>query len=164
MILFTLLMSSCKPEPTPTPEVLIQTNIVPGTPETIIITATPAPTLEPAPGPKIIHLAYGTGDIPTIDPALAWDNISIQIIEETTVGLFRQNEATTELENAMVKDWSLSDDGLTYTFSLRDDVPWVRFNGEAVEQIYDCNGNPRMVTAQDFVFGIDHYEKWDINR
>lgn len=154
MILLTLLLSACKPEPTPTPEILIQTVIVPGTPETVIITATPAPTLEPAPEPKVLRLAYGPGDIPTIDPSLAWDNISIQIIEETTVGLLRQNEITTEWENAMAKDWSISDDGLTYTFSLRDDVPWVRFNGEAVEQIYDCNGNPRMVTAQDFVYGM----------
>ena len=129
IILITMLLSACKPEPTPTPEILIQTIIVPGTPETIIITATPAPTLEPQPGPKILRLAYGPGDIPTIDPALAWDNISIQIIEETTVGLLRQNEVTTELENAMAKEWSISDDGLTYTFSLRDDVPWVRFNG-----------------------------------
>lgn len=152
--LVTLMFTSCKPQPVPTPEILIQTVIVPGTPQTVIITATPGPTPEPLFGPKILRLAYGPGDIPTIDPALAWDKISIQIIEETMVGLLRQNEITTELENAMTKDWSISDDGLTYTFSLRDDVPWVRFNGEAVEQIYDCNGNPRMVTAQDFVYGM----------
>ncbi len=154
IILLSLLLSACKPEPVPTPEILIQTVIVPGTPQTVIITATPAPTTEPIQGPKILRLAYGPGDIPTIDPALAWDKISIQIIEETSVGLFRQNEVTTEWEKAMVKEWSISDDGLTYTFTLRDDVPWIRFNGSAVEQIYDCNGSPRMVTAHDFVYGM----------
>ena len=74
--------------------------------------------------------------------------------EETSVGLFRQNETTTDLEAAMVTNWNVSDDGLTYTFSLRVDVSWVRFNGESVEQVYDCNGNPRFVTARDFVYGI----------
>ncbi len=153
-LLLTLLLSACKPEPAPTPEILIQTVIVPGTPQTIIITATPAPSPEPTPGPKILRLAYGPGDIPSIDPALAWDKISIQIIEETSVGLLRQNEVTSDWEKAMAKDWSVSEDGLTYTFSIRDDVPWVRFNGMAVEPIHDCNGNLRKVNAHDFVYGM----------
>ena len=54
----------------------------------------------------------------------------------------------------MVTSWDISDDGLTYTFTVRDDVPWVRFNGDSVEQVYDCNGNPRYVTAHDFAYAI----------
>jgi len=35
-------------------------------------------------------------------------------------------------------------------------VPWVKYNPEtdAVEQVFDADGNPRYVTAEDFAFGI----------
>lgn len=51
--------------------------------------ATEAPTAAPAPeGAKVLHLnTSGTGDIPTIDPALTTDTTSVQVVEETTVGL-----------------------------------------------------------------------------
>jgi oligopeptide transport system substrate-binding protein len=115
-----------------------------------VVEVTPVP---PA-GPKVLRLAWGPGDIPTIDPALAVDVISIQIIEETTVGLVRQNETTALIEPGMATSWDISEDGLVYTFHLRDDVPWVRYDGKQVVKVQDCEGNDRMVTADDFVYGI----------
>lgn len=41
-----LLLGACGPSATPTPEVIIQTQIVAGTPQEVVITATPGPTAE----------------------------------------------------------------------------------------------------------------------
>lgn len=120
-----------------------------------IVEVTPTP--EPASaGPKTLRMNMGPGDIPTIDPALAVDVSGVQIIDETTVGLMRQNEENAQVELGMATEYSVSDDGLTYTFKIRDDVPWVRYDtptGEVVK-VQDCEGNDRMVTADDFAYGI----------
>lgn len=98
----------------------------------------------------------GFGDVPTLDPSLATDSSSLQVISELFVGPTHLDEVTGEVQPGMATNWDISDDGLVWTFHLRDDVPWVRFNtvtGE-VEQVLDDEGNPRMVTAHDFVYGV----------
>lgn len=108
--------------------------------------------------PKVLVTGrqMGSSDIPTIDPALAEDVPSVQVIDELFVGLVRINEETAAAEPGMATGWTVSDDGLTYTFSIRPDVPWVRYNAEtgAVEQLTGADGNPMFVTAQDFAYGI----------
>jgi oligopeptide transport system substrate-binding protein len=113
-------------------------------------------TAVPPAGPKVLHMNLGPGDVPTIDPALSTDTTSVQIVDETTVGLTRQNEVTTAVEPGIATSWDISSDGLTYTFHLRTDVPWVKFNSSsgAVEKVADCEGKDRMVTAGDFAYGI----------
>lgn len=101
---------------------------------------------------------FGEGDVPTIDPSLSTDTSSVQIVEETTVGLTRTNNETTKTEPGMATSWDVannSDGTQTVTFHLRTDVPWVRYNPDSgkVEKVQDCDGKDRMVTAQDFVYG-----------
>jgi oligopeptide transport system substrate-binding protein len=128
------------------------TRMVEGTPQTVVITATPGAQ---ATGPKILRSGqFGTGDVPTLDPSLGSDTSSIQVIEELTVGLTRQEETTGDLLPAMATSWDTSADGKTITFHLRNDIPWVRWDGSQVVQVMDCDGNPRMVTAQDFMYGL----------
>jgi oligopeptide transport system substrate-binding protein len=145
-----LVLAACQPA-APTPQVIVKTVVVEGTPKVVV--ATPQVT-SPAEQRKVLRLAWGPGDIPTIDTALAVDVISIQLIDEMTVGLTRQNEQTAELELAMATDVKTSEDGRTYTFTIKEGVPWVRYNGKEVEQVLDCEGNPRYVTAYDFEYGI----------
>ncbi len=97
----------------------------------------------------------GIGDVPTLDPALATDSSSIQILEETFVGLTRLNEESVQIVPGMAETWDISEDGLTITFHLRSNIPWVKYDAAqgAVAQVTDCDGNPRMVTAQDFAYG-----------
>ncbi len=156
LIVVSMILGACQPAAVPTPETIIQTVIVEGTPQVQIITATPAPVVEEV-EMKTITLNMGPGDIPTIDPSLGTDTSSIQIAIETFVGLTRQHEVTNLVEPGMATEWSsvVNDDGTeTITFTLRDDITWVRYNGSEVEQVLDCEGNPRVVNANDFAYGI----------
>jgi len=63
---------------------------------------------------------------------------------------------TAEVVPETAAEWSVSDDGLVWTFKLRTDIPWVKHNPatEVTTQEVDEEGNPRFVTASDFVYGI----------
>lgn len=105
---------------------------------------------------KVLRTAYLPGDV-IIDPALGtWVN-EIQLVNELFVGITTLNELTVEVESGLASDWNISDDGLTYTFNLYHDIPWVRYDpGQgAVVQETDENGEVRMVTAHDVVYGIN---------
>jgi oligopeptide transport system substrate-binding protein len=157
--ILSMVLAACAPAATPTP--IVQTQIVEQEGEQTVVVATSEPTT-PAPAStetekKVLRLAWGPGDIPTIDTALAVDAISIQIIDETTVGLTRQNEETAELQNAMASDVKVSEDGLTFTFTIKSGVPWVKYDAKTdkVVEVMACDGTtPRTVTAKDFEYGI----------
>lgn len=107
--------------------------------------------------PKILRTEMGASDVPTLDPAIATDSNSIQILELTYVGLTTLNEEAA-VEPGMASEWesTVNEDGsVTYTFTLLQNVPWVKYNAEsgAVEEVTDESGNVRYVTASDFVYG-----------
>lgn len=106
---------------------------------------------------KILYTGrqMGASDIPTLDPSLAEDVPSNQIIGELFPSLLHLHEETVQVENGMAS-YSVSEDGLVYTFSLLPNVSWVQYNPESgqVEQVTDASGNPMMVTANDFRYGM----------
>jgi len=121
--------------------------------ETIIVTATPPPPKKET-RPNVLHVGdVAYDDIATLDPSLGTDTSSIQIIEELTVGLTRLDDEA-NLHPGLAQEWEISDDGLTYVFHLLEGVPWVRWNGEAIEEVLDDEGNVRYVTAHDFEYGL----------
>lgn len=68
------------------------------------------------------------GDVATMNPILSSDTASQRIITLTQVGFLgvdpdRAVIAPDEL-GALAKSWDISEDGLTYTFHLRDDLQW----------------------------------------
>jgi oligopeptide transport system substrate-binding protein len=138
-----MLLSACA---TPTPQVIKETVVVT---KEVVVTPTPVPK-------KVLRMNLGPGDVPTLDPSLATDVSSVQVIELTSVGLTRQNEETAAIEPGMAESWDISEDGKTYTFHLRKGIYWVKYDaakGEVV-QVLDCQGKPREVKAQDFWYGI----------
>ncbi len=66
-------------------------------------------------------------------------------------GLTRQDATSTEFLPVLAKSWEVSDDRMTWTFTIRDDVPWVTYNSatQEVEQVAGLDGKPAYVTAQD---------------
>jgi ABC-type oligopeptide transport system substrate-binding subunit len=48
--------------------------------------------------------------------------------ENLFVGLTRFNPLTQQADPLLAKSWSVSADGLTWTFELREDIQWVRFD------------------------------------
>lgn len=74
--------------------------------------------------------------VESLDPQQATDGTSFEVIANFTDGLM-QMDADGQAVNALAESYDLSEDGLTYTFHIREDANW-------------SNGTP--VTAADFVF------------
>lgn len=74
--------------------------------------------------------------VQSLDPQQATDGTSFEVIANFTDGLM-QMDADGQAVNALAESYDLSEDGLTYTFHIREDANW-------------SNGTP--VTAADFVF------------
>lgn len=107
---------------------------------------------------NVLITEIGESDVPTLDPALAQDSSSIQILNETYIGLTMLDDLTAETRPGMAESWERVDNGdgtYTWTFNLIQDVPWVKYNAEtgAVEEVLDADGNVRVVTAHDFAYG-----------
>jgi oligopeptide transport system substrate-binding protein len=159
-----MVLSACatpSAPPTQAPPVIV-TVVQQGTPQIVLITPTPQPPAPRPAGPKVLRFSTGIpSDVPTIDPAVAVDVISIQVIEETTVGLTRLRETDGAIQPGLATKWDVSADGKTYTFTIRDDVPWVKWDNakQQVVKIQTCpdadgKTTDRMVTAKDFEYGI----------
>ncbi|MBM7554033.1 peptide ABC transporter substrate-binding protein [Thalassobacillus pellis] len=86
-------------------------------------------------GEQVLNIT-DSAEIPTMDPSLATDAVAFQWLGSTMDGLYRLGEDA-ELEPAIAKEHKVSEDALTWTFTLREDATWT-------------NGDP--VTAHDFVF------------
>ncbi len=104
---------------------------------------------------KAITLASGKGDIPTLDSQLATDTASHQVVVITHPPLVAALETDLgKIEGSAAEKWTVSKDGMTFTFTIRKDLSWVMWDGKAVAQVKDSAGKPVMVTANDFEYSI----------
>lgn len=96
---------------------------------------------------KTLTIRYDLESEPrNLDPQTADSTAALTVIYNTFEGLFRLDEAG-ELQNGAVSTYTLSADGKTYTFTLRDDLFWDYRDADGESQ-------PYAVTAQDFVFAF----------
>lgn len=107
---------------------------------------------------NVLQTEIGPSDVPTLDPALATDSSSIQILNETYIGLTMLDDETASTEPGLAESWELTDNGdgtSTWTFTLRQGIPWVKYNAETgeVEEVVDADGNVRYVNAFDLAYG-----------
>ncbi|HOK61705.1 MAG TPA: ABC transporter substrate-binding protein, partial [Tenuifilum sp.] len=84
--------------------------------------------------------------ITSLDPAYARNLALIWPVSQIFNGLVQFSDSLT-VEPSIAKRWSISPDGLTYTFLLRNDV---YFHDSPVFK----SGKGRRVTAQDFVYSF----------
>ncbi|HEX2142281.1 MAG TPA: peptide ABC transporter substrate-binding protein [Candidatus Limnocylindria bacterium] len=71
-----------------------------------------------AAGPELRYLG---GELKTLDPAYISDAADVQLLLQLYAGLTRLDE-NGEPYASLAEDWTVSDDGRSYTFRLRDDL------------------------------------------
>ncbi|NLG09119.1 MAG: ABC transporter substrate-binding protein [Deinococcales bacterium] len=74
----------------------------------------------------------GEGD--TLDPAYMSFVNSFAVATNVYSGLVRYAPGTIDLMPDLATEWAVSDDGLTWTFAIRDDVVWQKGYGKLVAQ------------------------------
>ncbi len=66
-------------------------------------------------------IVMGTTDkITVLDPAKSYDFYTWEVFNNIGEGLLRYKPGTTEIENGIAESYTVSDDGLEYTFTLRE--------------------------------------------
>jgi oligopeptide transport system substrate-binding protein len=91
-----------------------------------------------AAGPITVRIST-VSEPTTLDPNLAEDFYSITPVEQLYLGLTNLNNETEQVEPELAESWTVSDDGLVWTFKMREDAVW-------------SDGNP--VTANDVVYSV----------
>jgi peptide/nickel transport system substrate-binding protein len=160
LALFTALLIACQPETQVVTQTVEVTRVITETvveegqevevtrvvSEEVVVTATPAPE-EPvsftAPDPTT-YTTLVFGDINTMDPNLAYDTASAALIQNVMEGLiyFNYTDPTSYIpmlatEVPSAENGGISEDGLVYTFNIREGVTF-------------HNGND--LTASDFAY------------
>lgn len=97
------------------------------------------PTAAPVPqGGNVIESSFA--EPRTMNPVITSDTASSDVISRMFLGLVTLEEFTGRVIGQIAESWDVSDDGLVFTFHLRDDIFW-------------SDGAP--VTANDVAFTLD---------
>ncbi|MET3557785.1 ABC-type oligopeptide transport system substrate-binding subunit [Streptococcus rupicaprae] len=97
-----------------------------------------------ADAPTTYSYVYAS-DPETLDYLYDNHTTSSDIITNLVDGLL-ENDQYGNLIPSLAEDWKVSEDGLTYTYTLREGIKWYTADGEEYAD----------VTAQDFVTGLKH--------
>lgn len=99
----------------------------------------------------------------TLDPAIAFSSDGILFVRNVYEGLLEYVPASTELKPGLAESWKLSEDGLSYTFTLREGVTFhdgTPFDAEAarigLERIREINQGPAsLMTDVDTIKAVE---------
>ena len=104
-------------------------------------------------------ITFAQGSDPRgLDPAIVDDGESAKPMCQMYEGLLKFSDSTTEVEPCLAESWDISEDGLTYTFHLRQGVKFhdgTDFNAEAVKFNVDRQtiNKTENMNYGDFVYG-----------
>ena len=93
---------------------------------------------------KTYNYVYGS-DPATLDYLVTNKKNMTTAVSNGVDGLF-ENDQYGNLKPSVAEDWSVSQDGLTYTYKIRKGIKWYTSDGEEYAN----------VTAKDFVTGLKH--------
>lgn len=110
---------------------------------------------------KIVQtiLVFGRGeDSTSLDPASATDDETFKVTKNLYETLLKSDEQDAMIVEGLAKEWKTSDDGLTYTFTLREGVKFhdgTDFNAEAVVKNFErwAKGSAEKFPNYHAVFG-----------
>ncbi|WP_410000600.1 ABC transporter substrate-binding protein [Mesorhizobium sp. SP-1A] len=110
----------------------------------LVLAGTPAFAVTP---PDTLVEGFAIDDIITVDPAEAFELSTAEVTANTYDLLVRLDlDDTSKVKGDLAESWTVSDDGLTYTFKLR---PNMKF----------ASGNP--ITAEDVAWSFERVIKLD---
>lgn len=106
---------------------------------------------------KVLVFGRG-GDSVTLDPAGATDGESFKVTQNVLETLLNFGEQDTTINEGLATKWEPSEDGLTYTFTLREGVKFhdgTDFNAEAVVKNFErwANGSEDLFPYYKSMFG-----------
>lgn len=114
-------------------------------------TSTDADATDDSTGNDDKTLIFGRGaDSIQLDPSKVTDGESIYVTNQIYDTLVRYKEENTEVRPALATEWGTSDDGLTWTFTLREGVKFhdgTDFNAEDVVFNFE-----RWATSGEFIY------------
>lgn len=108
----------------------------------LLIAVTPTANVS-AQAPQMIRLGL-TLPIDQLDPPLVGNSAEALLVEQLLLGLTGLDENGVPVPE-LAQSWEVSDDGLTWVFSLREGIPWVGPNRNSI----------RDVNAEDVAFTMD---------
>jgi len=110
LVVTIAVLSACGPEPSP----------VPSTTQAGPVASEPSEPLQ-----EELRLAHSDFGTETLDPIAGPDNTGryLRLIFDQLIGM---DYSGTELskDTGIAEDWQVSSDGMTYTFTIREGVPW----------------------------------------
>lgn len=109
----------------------------------LMLGSAPAALFAETPADTLV-IAAAIDDIVSLDPHEAYEFSGLDYVNNTYDGLVEINPATLELEPGLAESWSVSEDGMTYTFKMK---PGLTFS----------SGNP--VRAEDAAYSLQRAVK-----
>jgi len=102
-------------------------------------------------------------DMATADPDIFYDIEGLAVMQSVYEGLLRYAPGGTEIEGELAESWEVSEDGLTFTFTLKDDLTYADgtpLDSEAIQASFErrtaVEQGPSYMLA-----GVDSYETPD---
>ncbi len=109
----------------------------------------------PGEGDPVIQANLGS-DIATLNPILSSDGSSAAVIARLYPTFMGVDHETADYvigaPGSIVTDYTISDDGLTYTFTIRDDWSWT-----------NADGTTTPITSADYKYAFDAIASGDTN-
>ncbi|WKC90718.1 peptide ABC transporter substrate-binding protein [Borreliella carolinensis] len=88
---------------------------------------------------KIVFRASNLSEPSSLDPQLSTDLYGSNIITNLFLGLAVKDSQTGKYKPGLAKSWNISEDGIIYTFHLREDIVWsdgVAITAEEIKKSY----------------------------
>jgi oligopeptide transport system substrate-binding protein len=113
-----------------------------------LVTATAAPARQES---DAVILRVAMPVITNLDPEQLsrFDAHTRDVVENLFVGLTRLNPQTGQIEPMLAQEWTVSEDGLRWTFTLREDMYWMEYDPATQSAVAS-----RQIVAGDVVYAI----------
>jgi peptide/nickel transport system substrate-binding protein len=136
LIIASFVLGACKTETVvETVEVPVEVEVEKPVEVEVLITPTPEPIPQ---GGSMVESTFSDASI--LNPILSSDSESAAVEEKMFLGLLSRDAFSGEIIGDIAESWTVSDDGLLYTFTLKDNITWT-------------DGTP--VTANDIKYTYD---------